>query len=55
MEEKEQRFRRRFLADENKLVKLEIILRCREMTVFEYFPKTDTLILYDEHLLMDRV
>ena len=55
MQKKEQEGRRHFLADRQKLEKLEIILKSREMTAFEYFPEEDKLILYDDNLLADKV
>ena len=55
MQKKEQEGRRHFLANGQKLEKIEIILKSREMTAFEYFPEEDKLILYDDNLLADKV
>ena len=55
MQKNETEIRPHFLADRKKLEKLEIILKSRGMTAFEYFPEEDKLILYDDNLQADKV
>lgn len=43
-----------FLEEGQRLEKMEILLKSKGMTAFEYFPQGDTLILYDDELRVDK-
>lgn len=55
MQSMEKGKRLHFLDGGQRLEKMEILLRSREMTAFEYFPQEDTLILYDDNLQADKI